>query len=74
MSDYDVQEIEVPGYIGDLDGEVQTMQAVIAPRNLDLLNVVITHWQGDSGRVERRGIRRGERLLGSRYRSQGATT
>ncbi|CAG8906155.1 unnamed protein product [Penicillium egyptiacum] len=38
MSDYDVQEIEVPGYIGDLDGEVQTMQAVIAhkvrPRSL----------------------------------------
>lgn len=38
MSDYDVQEIEVPGYIGDLDGEVQTMQAVVAhkvrPRSL----------------------------------------
>ncbi|KAJ5823488.1 hypothetical protein N7447_005828 [Penicillium robsamsonii] len=41
MSDYDVQEIEVPGYIGDLDGvhgEVQTMEAVVAhkvrPRSL----------------------------------------
>jgi hypothetical protein len=41
MSDYDVQEIEVPGYTGNLDGvygEVQTMQAVVAhkvrPRSL----------------------------------------
>lgn len=38
MSDYDVQEIEVPGYIGDLDGEIQTMEAVVAhkvrPRSL----------------------------------------
>lgn len=38
MSDYDVQEIEVPGYSADLDGEVQTMQAVVAhkvrPRSL----------------------------------------
>ncbi|KAJ6099613.1 hypothetical protein N7467_001148 [Penicillium canescens] len=38
MSDYDVQEIEVPGYTGDLEGEVQTMQAVVAhkvrPRSL----------------------------------------
>ncbi|KAJ5476628.1 hypothetical protein N7475_002357 [Penicillium sp. IBT 31633x] len=38
MSDFDVQEIEVPGYIGDLEGEVQTMQAVVAhkvrPRSL----------------------------------------
>lgn len=38
MSDYDVQEIEVPGYVGDLEGEVQTMQAVVAhkvrPRSL----------------------------------------
>ncbi|KAI3287472.1 hypothetical protein DTO002I6_7775 [Penicillium roqueforti] len=37
-SHYDVQEIEVPGYTGDLDGEVQTMEAVIAhkvrPRSL----------------------------------------
>jgi hypothetical protein len=37
-SDYDVQEIEVPGYIGDLEGEVQTMEAVVAhkvrPRSL----------------------------------------
>ncbi|KAJ5700546.1 hypothetical protein N7536_003559 [Penicillium majusculum] len=37
-SDYDVQEIEVPGYIGDLDGEIQTMEAVVAhkvrPRSL----------------------------------------
>ncbi|KAJ5971992.1 uncharacterized protein N7479_001910 [Penicillium vulpinum] len=38
MSEYDVLEIEVPGYIGDLDGEVQTMEAVVAhkvrPRSL----------------------------------------
>ncbi|KGO64193.1 hypothetical protein PITC_086890 [Penicillium italicum] len=38
MSDYDVQEIEVPGYIGDLDGDIQTMEAVVAhkvrPRSL----------------------------------------
>ncbi|EKV07115.1 hypothetical protein PDIG_73890 [Penicillium digitatum PHI26] len=38
MGDYDVQEIEVPGYIGDLDGEIQTMEAVVAhkvrPRSL----------------------------------------
>ncbi|KAJ5448810.1 hypothetical protein N7445_003631 [Penicillium cf. griseofulvum] len=41
MSDYDVQEIEVPGYTGNLDrvyGEVQTMEAVVAhkvrPRSL----------------------------------------
>ncbi|KAJ5322235.1 uncharacterized protein N7506_011365 [Penicillium brevicompactum] len=38
MSDYDVQEIEVPGYVGDLEGEVQTMEAVVAhkvrPRSL----------------------------------------
>ena len=38
MSDYDVLEIEVPGYTGDLEGEVQTMQAVVAhkvrPRSL----------------------------------------
>ncbi|CAI7665449.1 unnamed protein product [Penicillium discolor] len=38
ISDYDVQEIEVPGYIGDLDGEIQTMEAVVAhkvrPRSL----------------------------------------
>lgn len=38
MSDYDVQEIEVPGYSADLDGEVQTMEAMVAhkvrPRSL----------------------------------------
>ncbi|KAJ6083895.1 hypothetical protein N7486_010695 [Penicillium sp. IBT 16267x] len=39
MSDYDVEEIEVPGYNPDMDGEVaQTMQAVVAhkvrPRSL----------------------------------------
>jgi hypothetical protein len=38
ISDYDVQEIEVPGYVGDLEGEVQTMEAVVAhkvrPRSL----------------------------------------
>jgi hypothetical protein len=38
ISEYDVQEIEVPGYTGDLEGEVQTMQAVVAhkvrPRSL----------------------------------------
>jgi hypothetical protein len=37
MSDYDVQEIEVPGYIGDME-EAQTMEAVVAhkvrPRSL----------------------------------------
>ena len=38
ISDYDVQEIEVPGYMVDLEGEVQTMEAVVAhkvrPRSL----------------------------------------
>ncbi|KAJ5662333.1 uncharacterized protein N7477_009949 [Penicillium maclennaniae] len=38
MGDYDVQEIEVPGYLHDLEGEVQTMEAVVAhkvrPRSL----------------------------------------
>ncbi|KAJ5138457.1 uncharacterized protein N7515_003305 [Penicillium bovifimosum] len=38
MSDFDVQEIEVPGYNGELEGEVQTMQAMVAhkvrPRSL----------------------------------------
>ncbi|OQD74562.1 hypothetical protein PENDEC_c010G06901 [Penicillium decumbens] len=38
MGDYDVQEIEVPGYSHELEGEVQTMEAVIAhkvrPRSL----------------------------------------
>ncbi|KAJ5125461.1 hypothetical protein N7526_007638 [Penicillium atrosanguineum] len=38
IGDYDVQEIEVPGYSHDLDGEVQTMEAVVAhkvrPRSL----------------------------------------
>lgn len=38
MSDYDVQEIEVPGYSAELEGEVQTMEAVVAhkvrPRSL----------------------------------------
>lgn len=38
IGDYDVQEIEVPGYLHDLDGEVQTMEAVVAhkvrPRSL----------------------------------------
>lgn len=38
MSDYDVQEIEVPGYSAELEGEVQTMEAMVAhkvrPRSL----------------------------------------
>ncbi|KAJ5172961.1 hypothetical protein N7492_005554 [Penicillium capsulatum] len=38
MSDHDVQEIEVPGYSAELEGEVQTMEAVVAhkvrPRSL----------------------------------------
>ncbi|KAJ5082770.1 hypothetical protein N7532_011813 [Penicillium argentinense] len=38
MGDYDVQEIEVPGFSHELEGEVQTMQAVVAhkvrPRSL----------------------------------------
>ncbi|KAJ5779646.1 hypothetical protein N7457_007366 [Penicillium paradoxum] len=38
IGNFDVEEIEVPGYTGDLDGEVQTMQAVVAhkvrPRSL----------------------------------------
>lgn len=38
MSDRDVQEIEVPGYSAELEGEVQTMEAVVAhkvrPRSL----------------------------------------
>jgi hypothetical protein len=38
MSDYDVQEIEVPGYSHELEGEVQTMEAMVAhkvrPRSL----------------------------------------
>lgn len=38
IGDYDVQEIEVPGFSHELEGEVQTMQAVVAhkvrPRSL----------------------------------------
>jgi hypothetical protein len=38
ISDYDVQEIEVPGFSAELEGEVQTMEAVVAhkvrPRSL----------------------------------------
>lgn len=38
MSDHDIQEIEVPGYSAELEGEVQTMEAVVAhkvrPRSL----------------------------------------
>lgn len=38
MSDYDVQEIEIPGFSPELEGEVQTMEAVVAhkvrPRSL----------------------------------------
>ncbi|KAJ5168123.1 uncharacterized protein N7482_003717 [Penicillium canariense] len=42
MGDYDVQEIEVPGYSAELEGEVQTMQAMVAhkvrPRSLMVLS------------------------------------
>jgi hypothetical protein len=38
IGDYDVQEIEVPGFSSELEGEVQTMEAVVAhkvrPRSL----------------------------------------
>ncbi|KAF3389499.1 hypothetical protein F1880_004266 [Penicillium rolfsii] len=38
IGDYDVQEIEVPGFSAELEGEVQTMEAVVAhkvrPRSL----------------------------------------
>ncbi|KAJ5086782.1 hypothetical protein NUU61_008089 [Penicillium alfredii] len=38
MTDYDVQEIEIPGFSSELEGEVQTMEAIVAhkvrPRSL----------------------------------------
>ncbi|OJJ40414.1 hypothetical protein ASPWEDRAFT_166484 [Aspergillus wentii DTO 134E9] len=41
MSEHDVKEIEIPGFHADIDGEIQTMQAVVAhkvrPRSLMVL-------------------------------------